>query len=1000
MKDTVMLRPLPPVDTSPRPGHADAGSQSPGAVQPHRGESLSRLSLVLLVANVLGLALLLLLQTYSERRIDAMHRDHYQLSVIEADVLRQFLAINRVVYDPGYENVLPEAARRLEARARQLEALGGAAVADLADHLWGVRDFVLYRSGEADGEQPLSVPGETAPDAQAAAAVAEVHGTAALTGIRQLLDAKYRAISAETRLVNRWLLTATIGYALIALFTCWLLYARVGRRLKLLLAQIYGPMGAGKRLTIEGADEIGQVVGALNRSADRHQTMLDSLYRKNRALSDMQGVLFESQKTARLGSWKYTPALKKMEVSPVTAELTGEAAATARTPVEFFLAIARGPEKDMVARAMLGLTPQSPTAEFTLRRDESQSGGGVLFCRTRAEFSSDASARSYSGIVQDVTDQEELLTELRTANHELIEAANFRREIIDAMPARTAMLDHEGTIITTNQRWQDFALELDYHNLICPGANYLAVCEQAEQQGNPYSGQALRGLRALLSGESEHFELEYPFPGPGDERWFELFARRMQSDTEGVMLVVMHIDITSRKLAERELLDAAMRDELTGLQSRTGLIAKAKDLNSASEECCVACVLIDLKNFHDINDTYGVSAGDSILQQVAARVRGCLDDSDIVARVGGDEFGAMLNCLPDRDLDAVLTVLHKAFSSPFEVTPEVSVHCEVNAGVFVRPGENVEPELMLQRAELALFHHVEENSASPWKYYESRLEEHAHRRVALLSELRAAIEREEFELHYQPKVDLESGCLSGCEALVRWAHPVHGLIAPADFIPLAEKSELIVDLGDWILRDACRQIREWIDDGLSIVQVSLNISISQVRRENFVDNLKSVIDHYAINPAYLTLEITESVFADDPEVLINAFNELQSLGFRLSLDDFGTKYSSLLYLKNFRFNEIKLDQSFIRDMLCDPYCYELACMVISIAQTTDADVVAEGVETADVAAELRQLKCTTGQGFYFSLPLTEADFRWLLVERPILPVFPVERFLPRNVSLN
>ena len=166
MKDTVILRPVPAVDTSPRPGHADAGSQPTGAVQRHRGESLSRLSLVLLVANILGLALLLLLQTYSERRIDAMHREHYQLSVIEADVLRQFLAINRVVYDPGYGDILPETARRLEARARELETLGGAAVANLADHLWEVRDFALYRAGEADGEQPLSVPGETATDAK------------------------------------------------------------------------------------------------------------------------------------------------------------------------------------------------------------------------------------------------------------------------------------------------------------------------------------------------------------------------------------------------------------------------------------------------------------------------------------------------------------------------------------------------------------------------------------------------------------------------------------------------------------------------------------------------------------------------------------------------------------------------------------------------------------------------------------------------------------------
>ncbi|MDZ7784734.1 MAG: bifunctional diguanylate cyclase/phosphodiesterase [Halioglobus sp.] len=339
---------------------------------------------------------------------------------------------------------------------------------------------------------------------------------------------------------------------------------------------------------------------------------------------------------------------------------------------------------------------------------------------------------------------------------------------------------------------------------------------------------------------------------------------------------------------------------------------------------------MDLKNFHDINDTYGIAAGDSILQQVAARIRGCLQESDITARVGGDEFGIMLNCVPDRDIQSTLTCLRESFAKPFEVAHEVAVHCEVNAGIFVRPGESVEPEVMLQRAELALFHHVEKHASSPWQFYVPQLEERAHYRVALLNELRVAIEREEFELHFQPKVDLASGRLSGCEALVRWRHPTRGLVAPADFIPLAEKSELIVELGDWVLREACRQMRCWIDDGLSVVQISLNISISQVRRENFIEKLKSTFEEYRIDPRYLTLEITEGVFARDPELLIKAFNELQALGIRLSLDDFGTEYSSLQYLKNFHFDEIKLDQSFIRDMLNDPYCYELACMAFRL----------------------------------------------------------------------
>lgn len=869
--------------TNAGPSASGAAAQGAGAVPQMQTMNLSRLSLWILAANILGLALLLFLQAYSDNRISELHREEQQLSIIEADVLRQFLAINRMLHGPGYIGDLPAAARRLGDRAAELEPKSVAGSGTVAYHLRRMQEIALRKADRQSGVAPSAesaMDGAMSPEAMSRSVAAEIHTSTALSGLREMLNATHRDMRRQTTLANRRLLAASIGYALIALFTCWVLYARVGRRLKSLLAQLDHP-GNSHRLHIGGADEIGHLAGALNQYAVKYNQLIDSLYRKK-------------------------------------------------------------------------------------------------------------------------TDQQALLTELKTANRELVEAAQFRQEIIDAMPARTAILDSEGTIVIANRRWREFSVELGYEDLIRPGNNYLEICALSEQQGSPLAGDALRGLHALLSGEIQDYELEYPFPGLGEERWFELYARRMQSDTQGVTLVVMHMDITSRKLAERELLDAAMRDQLTGLHSRNGLIvcARAVDTAADTEECWAACILMDLKNFHDINDTYGVAAGDSVLRQVAARIRGSLQDGDIVSRVGGDEFGIMLNCVPDRDIQSTLNSLREVFAKPFEVAREVAVHCEVNAGIFVRPGESVEPEVMLQRAELALFHHVEKHASSPWQFYVPQLEERAHHRVALLNELRVAIECEEFELHFQPKVDLASGCLSGCEALVRWRHPTRGLVAPVDFIPLAEKSELIVELGDWVLREACRQIRCWIDDGLSVVQVSLNISISQVRRGDFVEKLKCVIDEYDINPQHLTLEITEGVFARDPELLIKVFNELQALGLRLSLDDFGTEYSSLQYLKNFRFDEIKLDQSFIRDMLSDPYCYELACMVISIAHTTDADVVAEGVETADVAKELRQLQCSTAQGFYFSMPLVESDFRWLLAERPALPVFPTERYLSRDISLN
>ncbi|MDZ7784733.1 MAG: PAS domain S-box protein [Halioglobus sp.] len=557
---------------------------------------LSRLSLWILGANILGLAVLLSLQAYSDSRMSELHREQQQLSIIEADVLRQFLAINRMLHGPGYNDDLPSAARRLGDRAAELERKSVAGSGTVAYHLRRMQEIALRK---ADRQSGVALPAgnamdsATSPEAMSRSVAAEIHTSTALSGLRGMLNDTYRDMRGQTTLANRRLLAASIGYALIALFTCWVLYARVGRRLKSLLAQLGYP-GNSHRLHIGGTDEIGHLAGALNQYAVKYNELIDSLYRKNRVLSDMQEVLFESQKTARLGSWRFTPKLNRMEFSPAIADLTGGEAGAARNPLEFFLAIARGPEKDLVARELQNLTPQSPVTEFTLRCDNCQAGERVLFCRTGAEFASDGSVQSYSGVVQDMTDQQALLTELKTANRDLIEAAQFRQEIIDAMPARTAILDSEGTIVIANRRWREFSVELGYADLIRPGNNYLEICALSEQQGSPLAGDALRGLHAVLSGEIQDYQLEYPFLGLGEERWFELYARRMQSDTQGVTLVVMHMDVTSRKLAERDLLDAAMRDQLTGLHSRNGLIVQAKALDTTADTGrCVGCLYSD-----------------------------------------------------------------------------------------------------------------------------------------------------------------------------------------------------------------------------------------------------------------------------------------------------------------------------------------------------------------------------------------------------------------------
>jgi len=356
----------------------------------------------------------------------------------------------------------------------------------------------------------------------------------------------------------------------------------------------------------------------------------------------------------------------------------------------------------------------------------------------------------------------------------------------------------------------------------------------------------------------------------------------------------------------------------------------------------------------------------------------------LAGRIGGDEFVLFLLLQGGEEPEQRLATLNETFKEPFNLESS-NIEITVYAGYTHLQNKKRTVEDLLREAELALFRHRSQPDL-PWVAYTNELDDEAHQRIRLTRELREALARNQFELHFQPKVDLKHGKLLSCETLLRWNHPERGLQSPAVFIPIAEQSQLIGPIGDWVLREACRWLRAWRDEGLEIVRVAVNVSLVQFQVGDWVAKVREALAEFDVEPAGLTLEITESVFERESELLLEQIRALSKMGVRLSLDDFGTGYSSLLYLQKYPFDEIKIDQGFVCRLLEDPYSRNIVGTVMSLAGALSAEVVAEGIETAEIRDELLKMGCRSGQGFFYSMPLAAEDFRWLLEKRSQLPL--------------
>lgn len=502
----------------------------------------------------------------------------------------------------------------------------------------------------------------------------------------------------------------------------------------------------------------------------------------------------------------------------------------------------------------------------------------------------------------------------------------------------------------------------------------------------PYFGVSRKELEehnALLDARQPFYDLVFKrLNSDGEVRHISLSGRPI-FDEHGNFRGYRGVgrDITQRQRAEEQIRHLAHYDALTGLPNRMLLQDRLHRaiLDARRRDRMVGVLQVDLDRFKYINDTMGHQVGDILLETVAERVRSCIRQGDTVARQGGDEFSILLEALSQaQDAGFVAEKILVALSEPIRVDGQDFV-VTASIGISLYPHDGADVQSLLMNSEAAMYH-AKNEGRNTIQFFAAEMNSMARERLALEKDLRLALEKQEFLLHYQPQVDFGSGRIIGVETLIRWRHPQLGMVSPAKFIPLAEDTGLIIPIGDWVLRTACAQTRAWHDAGFRHLQVSVNLSARQFKQQNLSQAVRQVISETGLLPEFLELELTESILVQNPERAIATLHEMKAMGVRFSVDDFGTGYSSLSYLKRFPLDKLKIDQSFVRDISTDPSDAAITQAVIALGRSLGLQVIAEGVETADQLRFLFQNGCHGMQGYYFSKPLPAEQFAELLVE--------------------
>lgn len=505
--------------------------------------------------------------------------------------------------------------------------------------------------------------------------------------------------------------------------------------------------------------------------------------------------------------------------------------------------------------------------------------------------------------------------------------------------------------------------------------------ETADQRDNAAQGreEALYLREAVAASH----ELSASIPGKIDQEAdamktaLEHHIARLREANEHLVITTIQTQIMAEEVqkAKEQMGYMAHHDFLTGLPNRLMLqerldqaIALAKRHNTK-----LAVMFMDLDRFKNINDALGHATGDEMLQSVSQRLRAAVRGTDTVSRQGGDEFLLLLSEVAgEKAVAALASKICKLVSAPYSIAGQ-DLHIGATIGISMYPDDGANAETLIKNADIAMYH-AKDDGRGRYHFFRQEMNDRAVERQRTEGDLRRALDLQEFELFYQAQVDLQTHHIIGVEALIRWHHPERGLLLPATFVPIAEECNVIVPIGRWVLREACRQMRVWLDDGLRPGTIAVNISAVEFEKEGFFENVRTVLRDTGLAPHYLELELTESVLMENAQSSMVMLRDLKSMGVKIAVDDFGTGFSSLAYLKQFPVDTLKIDRTFVNDILAENDDDILVESVISLGKSLRHRVIAEGIETREQLVFLSDHHCAEGQGFYLGRPMIAEEF--------------------------
>ncbi|MGR8930073.1 MAG: bifunctional diguanylate cyclase/phosphodiesterase [Gammaproteobacteria bacterium] len=560
----------------------------------------------------------------------------------------------------------------------------------------------------------------------------------------------------------------------------------------------------------------------------------------------------------------------------------------------------------------------------------------------------------------------------KAAEAALAESHGLLKTIIDIAPVRIFWKDKASKYLGCNQLLARDAGEDNPESLV--GRTDFQLCWR--EQAATYQADD----QMVMASNTAKLSYEETQTTPdGHTVWLRTSKVPLRnSNDEAIGVLGVYEDITEHRRTAERIHNLANFDQLTGLPNRAQLndriqyaISLAKRRHSQ-----LALMFLDLDHFKDINDTLGHSVGDTLLIELASRLRCDLREEDTITRMGGDEFIVLL---PDIEAEGAAVVAQKlliTLAKPYRIEDnELTLTASIGIAMYPTDGENLES--LAKNADTAMYR-VKQEGRHGYRFFTSEMETSSTRKLEVLNALRHALENEEFQLYYQPQIDINDGRIIGVEALLRWRHPELGMVSPAEFIPIAENSGLILPIGEWVLKTATHQARTWLDDGYAPMIMAINLSAAQFRQANLLELIESQLAEADLAPHLLELELTEGVAMQNPQAAIAMMHNLQDRGIRLAIDDFGTGYSSLNYLKKFRAYKLKIDQSFVRDINTDAEDRAIVNAIINMAKSLGLKTIAEGVETLEQQKYLSEQGCDEMQGYLFSKPLPADELQRLL----------------------